>query len=449
MGFTWITPVEVTPATQESWEDVDVSSHVPAGMTGVILHVYLSGTVSRDFGLRKNGSSDARIESRFYGSHFWAMMGIDANRIFECYIGSTANVFVFLVGYTDSDVTFFTNAYDKSLDSNIEWLDIDCSTECPNAIGIIIEVITPTGVYGVRKNGSSDSRLMSEVNIGYAIIGCDESQIVEGYISVLTTDFFIIGYVTAGATFFTDGYDKSLGSSGSYIDIDCSTEAPNAIGLFFEVITEGQRKLFALRKNGVTDDFYYDAAKRPFAFVECDESQIVEGKIEDLTVDFFLIGYASVGVIEKSVSDSAVGSELVTRPQREMLLTESAVGAEVISRPWRGMVLAEAGVGAEVIGKLRNVAPILDAGIGSEVISRPIREMLIQDLASAIDAVLKTRNLSITDTLVGVEVITVQGAVVIIVTTEVTLEGEKGEVDLMGESGQITLEGETGEVILA
>src|SRR5687767_12138048 len=54
---TFITPLEVTPGVAAAFTDVDASAQVPAGATGVILHI--SGVSGIDIGLRKNGSTDS------------------------------------------------------------------------------------------------------------------------------------------------------------------------------------------------------------------------------------------------------------------------------------------------------------------------------------------------------------------------------------------------------
>ncbi|GAI04394.1 unnamed protein product, partial [marine sediment metagenome] len=116
------------------------------------------------------------------------MIGVDGNRIFETYMDDVSNADIYIVGYTKSGVTFFTNAYDKSLEVSDEWTEIDCSTEAPSAIGLIWEVkqtgISANNDMGLRKNGSTDDRHsdVDRYNCFGAVIGCDASQICEGWI---------------------------------------------------------------------------------------------------------------------------------------------------------------------------------------------------------------------------------------------------------------------------
>lgn len=293
--FHSITPVEVTPGAL-GWQDVDCSAYIPVGATGVIVHCLNNSFGElRAIGLRKNGSTDDRTQLMNTYSHFWAMIGVDGSRVFQAKVGDTTDNDIYLIGYTTTGVTFKTNADDMSLGATGAWTSIDCSTEAPSATGVIFEVATPAGhEFGLRKNGSGDDRHQIVSRHLWAIIGCDNSQIIEGYIEHTDVDFFLVGYVTDGATFKTNADDMSLGATGVYTDIDCSVEAPNAIMIFMEVAT-ATAYFFGLRENGQSGgyyDTYLYAYKHPWAFVKCDGSQVIEGKISNVALDFFLVGYA-------------------------------------------------------------------------------------------------------------------------------------------------------------
>lgn len=293
--FFPITPVEVTPGTAGSWQDVNVSAYVPAGATGVILRlVHNTNDLTQwAVGLRKNGSSDNRTGYIQPYDQSWAAIGVDSNRIFEAYVGSTTSIDIYLVGYTMSGVTFFTNAYDKSLTTTGVWTDIDCHTEAPNAIGLIFEFKGATYLYGkgLRKNGSTDGRIQGAKyhNTFGAIIGCDAGQIIEGYIEDTEEDLFLVGYITDGATFNTNATDVSLGTTDSWLDL--AALPAGAVMGFIEVT--GDQSNFGLRKNGSSEEILGMTDQHLWAFVECDASYIIEGKIASTTTDFFVVGYAT------------------------------------------------------------------------------------------------------------------------------------------------------------
>jgi hypothetical protein len=294
--FHFVDPVECTPGTASSWQDVDLDSYVASlgsDVTGVLLHVVnTNATTSYSMGLRKNGSTDNRTNSIYKSSHGWLAIGVDSSHIFEFYVGSTTDIDVYIVGYTTTGVTFATNATDKSLSTTSSWTDIDCSSQAPNAVGLIFEVVdTLVNNVGFRKNGSTDSRTK---NIAYhcgVVIGCDTSQICEGYIANIDQDFYLLGYITDGITFNTNAVDRSLGSTGAYTDITLSS---GAIGGIIEVTQSLASQTFAIRKNGSSEDIYKGAAYTyQFAIVEADSSRVIEGKISSTSVDFFEIGIAT------------------------------------------------------------------------------------------------------------------------------------------------------------
>lgn len=301
--FFPITPVDVTPSTG-SWLDVDCSSHIASGATGVLLHIVNAGA-AYSAGIRKNGSTDARYSDIYIGAHHWSAIGVDANRKFEARL-ENASTDIYLVAYTMSGVTFFTNAYDKSLSWYDAWRDLDCSSQCPSAIGLIWEPIAGTQgyVYGFRKNGSTDDRklsLNSFATIG-VIIGCDGSQVCEGWADTSTIDFYLTGYVTDGATFYTNALDRSLGSTGTWIDL---TALPANTGMGFynvHAFTHPGSYEYGLRKNGSSENLYEVAARMNWAFVECDSSWTVEGKTGHTSVDFYLIGYSEAAACSPSIS---------------------------------------------------------------------------------------------------------------------------------------------------
>jgi len=303
--FFPVDPIECTPGAT-GWQDVDLDSYISglgSDVTGVILHIVNTYTALYAFGLRKNGSTDNRTTAFYNLSHCWAAIGVDSDHIFEVDVGSTTYIDVYIVGYTKTGVTFFTNAYDKSLTATGAWTDISCATEAPGATGLIFEVVS-SALYamGLRENGSSDNRTNAvsyHQNFGW-IIGCDTSQVCEGYIGNVAVDFYLVGYITDGATFNTNATDLSLSSTGSWLDLS-ALPSTSVMG-FIEIAGAGY--YCGLRKNGSSEDIYRYAQKHPCAFVECDASYIIEGKIANVAVDFWLLGYATTVAGEPDITVS-------------------------------------------------------------------------------------------------------------------------------------------------
>jgi PKD repeat protein len=299
--FYSIPPVDVTPGSTASWQDVDCSSHIPEGATGVILRI--RGTYAAfNVGIRKKGSSDDEHSDLAVYHYTWGFIGVDASRVFQTYIEDTG-VTIWLVGYTTTGVTFNTNGVSKTPSFN-SWQDIDCSSEAPNATALIFEIRGQpgNGAYqvGLRKKGSTDDRHCDLVQSrAWIIVGCNASQVCQAYIEDSAGShytLYLIGYVTDGVTFFDNASDKSLGVTGTWTDISCQDVAPGALMLFFEVYGNSNYQ-FDLRKKGSSENIYQYTKDQSQAFIEPDENGKVEGKISNVACDFFLRGYCGGGLI--------------------------------------------------------------------------------------------------------------------------------------------------------
>ncbi len=405
--FFPITPAEFVPGGAGSWQDMDVSSVVPSGATGVVLHLEntrSSAPYGYELGIRKNGSTDDRHIDLWGKTHCWAAIGVDANRVFEAYVESTTYINIYVIGYTKAGVTFKTNADDKSLSTTGSWQDIDCSTEAPSAIGLIFEVCATSPPYagGLRKNGSSDDRKGGEYHGFYkhnsfgAIIGCDASQICEGYIGSTTVDFFLVGYITDGATFNTNATDVSLGTTGSWIDLSALPSGAN-MGFIEVYNTVGTVYNYGLRKNGSAEDIYWWSYHHPWGIVECDASQLIEGKIANTGTDFFVVGYSiEVTLVEKLSSDIGAGSE-TSSPIATLSQADSGDGVETLLS--RALGVAEVGSGAEVWALLAVLVATAETGTGTEFASKLFSSA---DSGSGVESLL-TRLLATSETGTGTE----------------------------------------------
>ncbi len=290
-------PVEVTPGPEDTWTNVDVSGTVPAGATGVILHIVSEAGDDRNVGLRKPGSTDNRTELMYPETHIWAMAGLDGSGVFQAYLENTSDVHLLLVGYTMAGATFFTNAVDKSLSSTNTWVDIDISadTGADTAIGVIVEI---DGAWeknwGLRMNGSTDTRVMHGRHT-WAIIGVDGSEKFEGYVTSTSADFFVIGYITDGATFLANAVDKTPSVKDSWEDIDLSSDtgADTAGGAFFQVIGNDNGEV-GLRKKGAAEDEQWRVRDYCWGIVQVDADEVLQGIIDrdDGDNEFFLVGYS-------------------------------------------------------------------------------------------------------------------------------------------------------------
>lgn len=348
----FITPVEVTPGTAGAWTDVDVSANIPAGSTGVIVHIVNTDTGGLALGLRKNGSTDGRTNNMRADSHKWACIGVDGSRIFEAFVGSTTLIDIFLVGYFTTDAVFFTNAVDKSIGATGAWTDVDISgdTGADTAIAAVWELVDTTNSglsWGFRKNGSTDNRLQFS-NAGsqhvFGIIGVDGSEIFEHQTASLSIDVFLVGYLKSGAVLNTNALDRSLGSTGSFVDL---TALPaGAIGGIYEVINTSAAADWGLRKNGSSESILH-TQRHGWSIPEADASQLVEGQIAATTQDFFEIGHftSAAQQFSQSVAGTLTSAGALTKRAGKSLAGALASSGALARRIGKGLaaVLDESG----------------------------------------------------------------------------------------------------------
>ncbi len=292
MAVVWIAPEEVTPAST-TWADVD-NANIPDGASGAIIHVVNTTGTDQVIGWRKNGSADDRTRVMEEETHFWTMVGVDGSGIFEIQVGSTVAVDVLLVGYTQDEHTFFTNAKDHSSTATGAWNDIDISadTSGDTAIGAVFEVTGSFGRWGFRKNGSADDRTGQTAQANQhcgAVIGVDGSEICEHQTNTVGLDVFLTGYATTAAVFNTNGTTASLGSTAAWQDLPTlpSSASGAALESWNNSFTDQK---YGFRKNGSAENIFQDASFHCWGVVES-SAQIIEGQIENTEVDFFVTGY--------------------------------------------------------------------------------------------------------------------------------------------------------------
>lgn len=207
------------------------------------------------------------------------------------------------------------------------WTDVDVSAYVPSgATGVILHLVSTSMYYlGLRKNGSTDARTPYFMSgHAWAMMGVDDSRIFEAYVGNITgIDIYLVGYTKAGVTFFTNSYDKSLSTYSSWQDIDCSAEAPGAIGLIFEVNNNASSYYaVGMRTKGSTDNRTNTIRRRNTftIIVGCDGNQVCQGYSGISSIDFHLVGYVTAGAVfntnatDLSLLVSAVWTDLSPLP---------------------------------------------------------------------------------------------------------------------------------------
>lgn len=194
---------------------------------------------------------------------------------------------------------------DVSLSTTGAWTDIDLSgiSGYTSAVtGAVIKFMTTASSnrnFGLRKKGSTDNRtglIIGQPNgtQAHAYIGVDTSGFIQGYISDVDMDFYVVGLIT-GDVFFTNAVDKSTGTTSSWVDLDISSDtgADTATHAWFEWSTAAL-VIGAFRKNGSTDD---RRAQSPgthgWMGTGVDGSELCEQWINHTIQDHYLVGYGT------------------------------------------------------------------------------------------------------------------------------------------------------------
>jgi hypothetical protein len=377
-----------------AWTDIDLSGDIPAAATGAIFKVINQSVgTCRAFGLRKKGSADAHYRDIYNACFLTYIVGVDSNRKCEGKIEST-DVDFWLIGYTEGDGTIFTTAIDKSLGATGAWTEIDLSGQLPAGAKAAIFEVDATGstrLFGLRKKGGTDEHyndIYSGTHLCF-IVGVDSNRKCEGKIENADVDFWLIGYLT-GTTAETNGVDRSLGTTGSYVDITESNAPDGATGVFVDVISPSAFKNYAARKNGASDDTYKDTPARHYSIiVGLDSNKKWEGKIEATSQDFYTLGYFMLDIIEKTSSDTGTGVDADSGILASLSQSDTGSGIEALSDLMAAIVNAETGVGVDAI--LESLASRVESetGIGVDVLVSILKAIAkySSDVGVGVDAI--------------------------------------------------------------
>ncbi len=180
--------------------------------------------------------------------------------------------------------------------------DIDCSALVPaGAVGVLCELQESssfTRSIWLRKNGSVDE-LYEDLYLSCMttmMLGVDANRVFEAKVeSTSYNNIYVRGYFLSGYVFRTDQQAVTTETTGSYVDVNCSSYCPSAVMVIFNFVCTTTAYYGVVRKNGSSDDRYASSDKyyntSVGEFVGCDASQIVEQKIENAAVDLYIIGY--------------------------------------------------------------------------------------------------------------------------------------------------------------
>lgn len=404
--------VDKTPATKDSYQDVDVSGDgVPEGASGVIVEIRISSSGTwLACVLRKNGSSWAPSNSTLtlLDVGGYAFVPLDANRVFEASV--SAGVELWLIGYTGSDVVYLEDPDDVSPSQTGSWTDVDMSAGIPSGASGVICLLTNTqNTYGnkggIRCNGSTDEFPYCNLNfpwrdLKWQYCGLDANRVFEMKNNAAQIACYVYAYTKGEITFLTDGVENSPTSANQWTDVDVTNETDaNADGVLLMVKNNHAWNTHEahVRKNGSSDNrttgaqLYYSETTGESGCcgmaIGLDAAQVYEAYVGSTAdVDVYVIGYnAPAGATLQTVADSLALSENVLR-NKPLLPVSDSVG------------LADAFYGNKLLllGDSASLSEVVTVIMG-EVVKYVTDSVNIVDLAYALKILKMSDSLTLVD----------------------------------------------------
>lgn len=184
--FTNLT--EKTPATAQTWCDLDLSGLVGADEPVAALFEIEEANGGK-YGLRCNGSTDNHYDGTGNTVHRGAMVALDASHICEGIRQSTSGHF-WVNGYIKSCATFTVNMVLQNVAMDSAWHDL--SALPVNAIGGFYQVHIEFQ-YDMRKKGSALETWVYGLH-GWRAVQCDTNRIVQLKMAAGGGGVYLIGY---------------------------------------------------------------------------------------------------------------------------------------------------------------------------------------------------------------------------------------------------------------
>ena len=348
-GFVWFENArDISLSTMDSWQDIDLTAHVPVGATGAVVEVVNTGLDWTQGGVLR-GKEDSRdyMSNPHYGpvqvgaeNHRWQMVKIDSNRLIQGYITSPAIDFK-LIGYTiGTDPSFFPSPADVTIGTTGSWAAVDLSSQVDSdADGAILFLTGDAKRYGIREVGSSYSTtsLTTPVkgNTMY-LVGLDGNKEFETYLEG-ATNIYLVGQTKGSVVYYTNDLVATDPVTGVWASLDADTfgvdTTANGLLLHAEVANESD---IGFRHADSTDNWNkkLPAGSHVQAAVGINSSNLWDEYMEDLGTDISIAGYTRLVRL-----DVHADLDLLIRQAdgtvRATLYTDSADTGNIISTEWQ------------------------------------------------------------------------------------------------------------------
>jgi len=201
-GEFLVNEVDHSTETGSQWIDVDISGDFSGGTCAVAFFHFDAGTADATMCTRPNGRTVACTGNSNDNDNISGMMGLDANEIFEQFIGvTTTELYVHGCLYAGSGVHVVLS--EDQIDFQTNTLGSYQATtitdaQADNATGIFFTTQeNGEAEHAIRKNGSSFDPFGGQADVAdvrYGWVECDTSQIIEQRIENTARDLFVWGW---------------------------------------------------------------------------------------------------------------------------------------------------------------------------------------------------------------------------------------------------------------
>ena len=310
-GFFWfVNAPDISGISTGSWQDIDLSNHVPNGTTGAIVEIINTGTAGTLSGVVR-GKEDTRdyMSNNNYQrvedeTHRWQIVKVDSNRIIQGYIEDRQVDFK-LLGYTlGSDPSYFNTPLDVTPATEFEYTPVDVSAFVDaDADGVILFIVSTQDAdrdYGVREIGSSfntTNRDLENLSSTMYLVGIDANDQFEVYHEDFDdTKFYLVGQTKGSVVYYSNDVDVADPATGPpFQELDADDYAVPAVanGLIFRVVSTGRDEISGLRHGDSTDAWTPDVGGDTHiqAAIGINDSNVWDEYIGDTDVDVTIAAY--------------------------------------------------------------------------------------------------------------------------------------------------------------
>ena len=353
-GFVWFTnATDISLTTTGSWQDIDLSSHVPVSTTGAIVEVLNTGT-SSDYSAVLRGKEDTRdyMSNALYQeieglTHRWQVVKVDGNRLIQGYTESTEIDFKLLGYTTGADPSYFATPVDVTPASTGVWTAVDVSGSVDaDADGVMLFIDSISSAdrdYGIREVGSSyaiTNLELEEYGNTMFFVGLNASDQFDAYIEDSDVKIYLVGQTKGSVVYYTDDIAVTDPATGSWQEIDADDYgvAATATGLILAVEKNKKGdKRASFRHGDSTDDWgngRIGSGTRVQSAVGINDANVWDAYIENQDIDIYIAAYTRLINLDVH-ADMDILVRKADGAIRATLATDTANTATITSTVWQ------------------------------------------------------------------------------------------------------------------